>query len=195
MESRVGVRVRWFRERQGLSLRALAELCGLSGNTISLIERGETSPTVSSLHRLAGALHVPIAAFFQEEEDRLTVFVRRKQGFRYRGDGILVEGLGAGLRNQQLEVFSVAVEPGAGNMDDPIAHQGEEYVRCLEGQIEYCVGGHIYYMDSGDCLLFDATQPHCFRNTSPDLATILIVFQAGEEQDLARRQHVEVNDT
>ena len=46
----VGQRIRTIREAQGHSLRALAERSGLSLNAISLIERGENSPTVSSLH-------------------------------------------------------------------------------------------------------------------------------------------------
>ncbi len=46
-EPNVGQRIRTIRERQRLSLRALAERSGLSFNAISLIERGENSPTVS----------------------------------------------------------------------------------------------------------------------------------------------------
>lgn len=49
----VGAQVRALRQQCGLSLRTLAELCDLSPNTISLIERGESSPSVSTLHRLA----------------------------------------------------------------------------------------------------------------------------------------------
>ena len=64
MTLNVGQRIRTIRERQGLSLRAVAERCGLSLNAISLIERGENSPTVSSLHHLATALNVPITRFF-----------------------------------------------------------------------------------------------------------------------------------
>ncbi|MFZ2097760.1 MAG: helix-turn-helix transcriptional regulator, partial [Anaerolineales bacterium] len=76
-EPNVGMRLRSLREEQGLSLRALAERCGLSINSISQIERGENSPTVSSLHRLATALKVPIATFFQDETKQTIVFVKR----------------------------------------------------------------------------------------------------------------------
>ncbi|MBN1452268.1 MAG: helix-turn-helix transcriptional regulator, partial [Anaerolineales bacterium] len=53
LESRVGMRIRALRNQQGLSLRALSSQCGLSINAISQIERGESSPTLSSLHVLA----------------------------------------------------------------------------------------------------------------------------------------------
>jgi transcriptional regulator with XRE-family HTH domain len=62
----VGGRLRDIRQERGLSLRALSEVCGLSVNAISLIERGISSPSVSSLQRLAVALDVPITAFFTD---------------------------------------------------------------------------------------------------------------------------------
>ena len=191
-DGKVGERIKRYRIRQGLSLRSLAEMAGLSANTISLIERGENSPNVSSLHRLADSLDVPITAFFQDESEQLTVFVRHNQGTLYQSVGMAVESLGTGLLHQQLEAMTIRVESGAGNMEDPITHKGEEFVRCLEGLLEYCVGPQTYRMEAGDSLLFDATQPHCFQNNSPAPATILTIFFAGEEQHSARQQHREL---
>jgi transcriptional regulator with XRE-family HTH domain len=191
-EHLVGQRVRKIRERQRLSLRALAEQSGLSANAISLIERGSNSPTVSSLRRLANSLKVPITAFFQDDGDQLTVFVKFNQGERYQSNGIVIESIGTGHLNHQLESFSIIVGPGTGNMDDPISHQGEEFVRGLEGEVEYCVGNQVFRMEVGDSLLFDATQPHCFRNTTQAQARFLIVLHAGEEQHFARQRHLAI---
>lgn len=177
-EPNVGARIRETRERQRLSLSALARLCGLSINAISRIERGENSPTVSSLHRLATALDVPITDFFHEEDSQAVVFVKRDQRLRSHGDGVLMESLGIGLRNQQLEPFLKTIEPGAGNMSDPISHSGEKFIYCLEGEVNYCIDDVWYRLRPGDSLLFDARQPHCFRNTSGAPSTILVVFQA-----------------
>ena len=79
-EPNVGSRLRSIRDQNGLSLRALAERCGLSINAISQIERGENSPTVSTLHRLATAFGVHITDFFQEETKQTIVLVKRNQG-------------------------------------------------------------------------------------------------------------------
>ncbi len=80
----VGQRIRELRTGQGLSLRALAALSNLSTNAISLIERGDNSPTVSSLHSLATALAVPITAFFEQQVDGLVIHLKNnsKTGFR-----------------------------------------------------------------------------------------------------------------
>jgi transcriptional regulator with XRE-family HTH domain len=191
-ETFVGQRIREIRESQRLSLRAVADRAGLSVNAISLIERGTNSPTVSSLMRLATALEVPITNFFQEGAEDNTVFTKHNQGRKSHGDGVTVESLGTGLREQRLEAFAVTVAGGNGNTEDPISHQGEEFVRCLTGEIDYCVGDEIYRMTPGDSLLFEASQPHCFRNSSEKAAVFLMVFQAEDESTLARRRHLDV---
>ncbi len=180
-----------LREERGLSLRELAEKCDVSFNAISRIERGENSPTVSTLHQLATALKIPITAFFEDGNEEATVFVRRDRRPRSAGNGISMESLGTGLRGQQVEPFLVTVEPGAGNSDDPIIHAGEEFVHCLEGTIVYRVNSQAYTLVEGDSLLFEADQPHCFQNTSAMAARLLIVFQAVDSKLLAGQQHLQ----
>jgi transcriptional regulator with XRE-family HTH domain len=75
----VGQRIKEIRRTKALSLRALAELSNLSTNAISLIERGDNSPTVSSLHSLAKALGVPITAFFDNLADGQVIHVKKNQ--------------------------------------------------------------------------------------------------------------------
>lgn len=190
-EPKVGQRIRVIREQRGLSLRALAELCELAPNTISLIERGENSPTVSSLQRLAVALDVPITNFFEAADERTTVFVRPAQRLRSTVDGIRLESLGIGLRRQQLEPFLLTVEAGAGNIAEPITHPGEEFVHCLSGEIDYCVGERVYRLTPGCSLLFEASQPHCFHNATEAPAHLIAVFFAGEgATHLGRQRHL-----
>jgi transcriptional regulator with XRE-family HTH domain len=189
-EPNVGMRIHSLRERQGLSLRALAERSGLSINAISQIERGENSPTVSSLHRLATALKVQITDFFQQEAKQTMVFVKRDLGLRSQSDGVVMESLGIGLFNQQLEPFRITVTAGAGNLDDPVNHSGEEFVHCLAGQIEYRVGDNLFALEQGDSLLFDATQSHGYRNPTHSPAVLLLVFQPTHDRQQARQLHL-----
>ena len=190
-EPDVGLRLRSLRERHGLSLRALAERCGLSTNAISQIERGENSPTVSSLHRLASALNVPITDFFQEEARQTMVFVKRNLGLRSLSNGVVMESLGIGLFNQRLEPFRMTIQPGVGNLEDPISHSGEEFIHCLEGEVEYCVGNQVFCLEQGDSLLFDAAQHHAYHNPTHMPAEILMVYQVSRDQPFVQQVHLE----
>ena len=192
IEPEVGARIKEIRMEKGLALRSLAEQCDLSANAISLIERGENSPTVSSLHKLSLALDVPITDFFVSKNVLSAVHVKKGQGMKYENSGLTLESLGIGLPNQQLEPFLLSFEPGSGTMDDPIIHSGQEFVYGLTGEIEYYVEDQVYSLTPGDSLLLEATRPHSWRNSTQQPATILLIFQATSESHLARQRHLEL---
>ena len=178
----VGPRILLLRQERGLSLRALARESGLSVNAISRIERGENSPTVSSLHRLAKALDVQITEFFRASPERSTILVRENERLRTRGDGVLIESLGTGLQAQRLGPFLMTIMPGACGADKPITHGGEEFVYCLEGEVDYMIQDKWQRLSAGDSLLFHASQEHLCKNTSLEKTKLLLVIQAPEEE-------------
>ena len=72
--------LRELREARGISMRTLATKSGLSANALSMIERGKTSPSVSTLYKLADALGVSITAFFgAETEKKQVVFLKQDE--------------------------------------------------------------------------------------------------------------------
>jgi len=184
----IGSRIRRLREARSLTLRALADKCSLSVNAISLIERGKNSPTVSSLHTLAEALGVGIVELFQDEEAHDSVFVEKGSRLSHDKDGFLMESLGIGLQNQQLEPFLFTLDPGHGG-DAPISHPGQEFVYCLKGEVEYHVEEKKYKLKTGDSLLLEATRPHFFKNSSSRVTSFLVVFQAIGASNLGRQLH------
>ena len=64
LNQRIAGRVRELRAARGLSLDALAGRSGVSRSMISLIERGESSPTAVVLEKLAAGLGVTLASLF-----------------------------------------------------------------------------------------------------------------------------------
>jgi transcriptional regulator with XRE-family HTH domain len=188
---RVGACLRTVRRQRGLSLQALARRSGLSVNAIGRVERGESSPTVASLHRCARALGVSVTAFFETEPQRSTLVVRRNRRTRSQGDGVLVESLGAGLAAQTLGPFLITLMPGAVGSEQPISHGGEEFAYCVEGEVEYLVNDEWHRLEAGDSLLFRASQPHTLRNTGLEKTAVLLVVQADEEDTgFTQQQHL-----
>ncbi|MFC2037211.1 cupin domain-containing protein [Chloroflexota bacterium] len=175
----VGAHLRAVRQERGLSLRALAKICELSPNTISLIERGITSPSVSTLHRMATALRVPITAFFEERPEKVkAILLRAGEQPRSGSASVLLESLGTGLEDQTLEPFVVTMKPGARSGRQDMVHAGHELVYCLQGEVEYTVDAQPCRLAPGDSLLFQAKTPHSWRNPGHEPAIFLLVFQA-----------------
>lgn len=187
----VGQRIRELRTNKGLSLRALAELSGLSTNAISLIERGDNSPTVSSLHNLASALTVPITAFFEQNADGQVIHLKKNHRPTSETAGVKMENLGSGLPNQQLEPFLMSIEPRGSSTSGQITHSGEELVYVLKGALVSTINDKEYELEEGDSLLFLASQPHMYRNETNKTAQILIVFQPLVGQLMAHKHYLE----
>jgi transcriptional regulator with XRE-family HTH domain len=187
----VGSRLRNLRHERGLSLRALAELCELSPNTISLIERGATSPSVSTLQRLATALGTPITSFFAEEPERSSVILTRaNERIRSGSASVTLESLGYGLQDQTCDPFHVTLRAGATSGKQVMSHIGSELVYCLEGAVDYEVAGEHYHLKPGDSLLFRAELPHRWSNPNSKPAVFLMIMQASEERELRVDQHL-----
>jgi transcriptional regulator with XRE-family HTH domain len=187
----VGERIREIRTGKGLSLRALSELSKLSTNAISLIERGDNSPTVSSLHSLATALNVPITAFFEQQPDGQVIHLKNNRRPASETAGVRMENLGSGLPNQQLEPFLLNIGPGNSSTRNPITHSGEEFVYMLRGSLTCRINEQDYLLQQGDSLLFLASQPHVYRNHTARMAQMLIVFQPMVGQMVAHRHYME----
>src|SRR5205814_1939316 len=64
INQRISQRLRELRAERSLSLEALANKCSVSRSMISLIERGESSPTAAVLEKLAAGLNVTLASLF-----------------------------------------------------------------------------------------------------------------------------------
>ena len=181
----VGIRLRQLREQRGLSIRALARQSGLSANALSLIERGRSSPSVSTLYKVAAAMSVPITTFFQTEPKlHDVVHLRAAERTRVPFTRGLVEGLGGEQFSGRVEPFALTLENGANSGPQPIVHTGHEFVLCLRGQLEYQVEDEIYLLEAGDTLLFAAHRQHRWRNPGPLVTSAIFVlsgFDDGED--------------
>lgn len=187
----VGTRIRELREQCDLSLRGLAEMADVSPNTVSLIERGISSPCVDTLQRLATGLGVPIAAFFESGDPQVRlVLTQAGNRARSRCPGMTIEHLGSGLAHHAFASFLITMEPGATTGVKPIEHSGAEWVYCLEGFLVYKVEGREYRLAPGDSLLFDASLPHYWSNPGPQQTQMFLVLDAGERHDLTVEQHL-----
>ncbi len=187
----VGSRLRQLREERNISMRGLATKSGLSANALSMIERGKTSPSVSTLYKLADALGVDITAFFGEPAERLPcVFVKSSERTRVPFPRGLWEDLGGERFIGRVLPFMLTLENGGGSGPHTMVHTGHEFVLCLRGVIEYQVENQVYRLEAGDSLIFAARLRHKWRNPGNSVANVLIMlsdFAESDRNDLHRQ--------
>ena len=184
INDRIASRVRQIRAERGLSLEALAEGSGVSRSMISLVERGESSPTAVVLEKLAAGLGVPIASLFVAPAPGPGApggpVARRgdqpewqdpASGYRRRN----VSPPGASQPMQIVEVHfppgrRVAFETGA---RDVRVHQ---QVWVLDGAIDITLGAERHRLRQGDCLAMELDRPTMFHNPTRKTARYAVVI-------------------
>lgn len=187
----VGQRLRVLREEREISMRALARRSGLSANALSMIERGLTSPSVSTLNKLATALEVPITAFFREEPERERI-VFRKASERSRVPFLrgVIEGMGGEAFDGRVEAFLLTLESGGSSGPHGMIHTGSELVFCLRGVIEYEVEDQRFTLEPGDSLIFSAQMVHRWRNPGNLVANAVVVISSFEDTERPGEYHL-----
>ena len=180
----VGQLLRQLRDERGISIRELSRLSGVSANALSMIERGLTSPSVSTLYRLTDALNVPVTALFrQDQAQEAIVFRSVKNRTRVPFPLGVWEGLGGEAFNGRLQPFMLTLESGAESGKEKIIHTGSEFVICLSGKLEYEVEGKFYTLEAGDSLLFAARLTHRWRNPGKTVTNAVFVLSGFEEYE------------
>jgi transcriptional regulator with XRE-family HTH domain len=185
----LGDRLRNLRTERRLSQRDLAQLAGISTNSVSLIERDEISPSVSTLQSLAGGLKIKISYFFDDEYIGNTLLVKAADRPVITGNGLSIMGVGKRIKGQEVEPFSITLEPHGMSGEHQVVHPGQEFVCCQEGKLEYLIDGQSYIVEKGDFLIFESTLPHIWRNPFDKTAVFLLVIQTPNESRDPVQQH------
>jgi transcriptional regulator with XRE-family HTH domain len=179
----IGDRVKALREAMGLSLRELALRSGVGAATLSQVERGESSPTLTVAARIAAGLELSLSQLLRIDESRHAVIVRRGSGRRTTHAGHRIEELTPPLPGQRADVSLHRLDAGAatGGAGDPPIHEpgSRETIVILEGGVELVADGEVHRLDAGDSATFDADLSHHLRNPGSETAELLAVVAAG----------------
>jgi transcriptional regulator with XRE-family HTH domain len=153
----LGRRLRMARFEKGLTLKDVAKLSGMSATHISEVERGKTSPTISALQRITGALGENPAHFVREENMPQAVFTRADDArMAYNTDATGRPGqfrmLSPGLTGGFSQIFDRVFPPGAVVRWPPKI--GEMVVMCTGGAARVTIGREDCLVREGDAIQF-----------------------------------------
>lgn len=176
----IAARVRELRARRGISLEALAEKSGVSKSMISLVERGESSPTAVVLEKLATGLGVMLASLFDTPAAAANPVSRRADQVEWRdpASGYLRRNVSPAGFASAIQVVEVTFPPGQrvayeSGVRDAITHQ---QIWVLQGRIEVQLGEGRHDLRAGDCLAMVLDKPITYFNPTSKPARYAVII-------------------
>ncbi|WOI57560.1 XRE family transcriptional regulator [Palleronia sp. LCG004] len=155
-------RLRRARQSRGLSLDAVARLSGVSRSMVSQIERGASSPTVSTLWNLTRALGVDFAGLLEESRASAIEVLRAEDvpTIANRGTGCTIRILSPPEDAGRHEVYELRFEEGGALSSTAHARGTQENVTVIEGALTVTSGAAAHPLRAGETARYAADVPH-----------------------------------
>lgn len=155
----LGQKIRKRRRAIDKTLQQVAEEVSLSIGFLSQIERGVSTPSLSSLCNIAEALGTTIDTFVKPPRHPGVVTRRGEREIFSLGDAKRTyELMGRGFPGAKLNACLLHRPPG--HVSEVMHNSGEEFVFILEGSILYEVDGERHVLKKGDSIHFQSDHPH-----------------------------------
>lgn len=180
---RIAQQVRELRLARGYTLDVLATRCQVSRSAISLIERGEASPTAVVLEKLANGLGVPLTQLFDIPQNNQSPqpMVRRTQQSEWKDPetGYIRRQVSPPNWKSPFQIVEIEFPPQS-RITYEISETSkvvQQQLWVVEGEIDIQLGDSSYALSTGDCLAMQLNQPVIYSNNSSQVARyILVVF-------------------
>ena len=171
----VARRLKAVRKAQALSLDKAAASTGVSKAMLGQIERGESSPTIATLWKIATGLNTSFSSFLSEEETALKDEKNADNGAFINDPNMKVKTLFAFNSNTGFEMFELQIF--GHHEQHSSAHQlgVTEHIHVTKGKLSVFQDGHWQVYEAGtQCVLY-ADQPHGYRDEAGETHFIVVI--------------------
>jgi transcriptional regulator with XRE-family HTH domain len=181
-----GERIAEIRKTYSITRDDLAQRSGVPAELIAKIEDDGHIPDLAPLIKIARGLGVRLGTLLDDHEQLGPVICRAGQaadGSRFKTGvpegadakpghhGMSFNALASDKNGRHMEPFVVTIQPDA--KQDKSAHEGEEFIYVLEGNLALDYGTDKDTLKAGDSVYYDSIVPH--RVFSADSAPVKIL--------------------
>ena len=182
----VGSKIKGIRESKGLSLEEVAERSGLSLDQITSIETDQNLPSLGPLIKIARALGVRLGTFM-DDNDALGPVVCRAEERESKSSISFSNGAADARKHMEyhplaqqkagrhMEPFIIDINPEEEPNFQLSAHEGEEFIYVMQGEVEIVYGKDTYSLKEGDSIFYDSIVKHHVHGAPGKSAKILAV--------------------
>ena len=182
----IGSKIRGLRETKNLSVEEIAERSGLTVEQINSIENDVNLPSLGPLIKIARALGVRLGTFMDDSDALGPIVTRAKDR---EADSSISFSNGAVDARKHMEYHPLAQQKAGRHMEPFIidinpeespefqlsAHEGEEFIYVMQGEVEIVYGKETYNLKEGDSIFYDSIVKHHVHGAPGKSAKILAV--------------------
>jgi transcriptional regulator with XRE-family HTH domain len=184
-----GQRISELRSTYSISRETLAERSGISELMIAKIEDEGHIPDLAPLIKISRALGVRLGTLLDDHEQLGPVITRAgaaavserfktglpdDAGAKTEHKGLSFKALAADKNGRHMEPFIVDIEPNA--VQEKSAHEGEEFIHVLTGNLKLEYGTTTETLKPGDSVYYDSIVPHRVISADAQPVKILAVI-------------------
>jgi len=173
-----GERLREARIDRGLSLRALGEKTGFSASFLSQVERGRSSPSLSSLDRIARALDLTVAKLLATDADAGPVLRKSaRTPLRSEWSKVTVETLTNPSTDDVVEAFLIQLDPSGSTGTSTYRPRCKVFAYCSRGRIGFMreSSSEMMELDTGDSVVLSGPVTVAWNNPSTSVPAELML--------------------
>lgn len=172
----IGAALRAERQKQGLSLDEASRMTGVSKAMLGQIERGESSPTLSTVWKISEGLRISMTALLTQGKDHDYNVQRLADIEPVREDDgrISVYNIFPFDPVTGMDFMYVHLEPDGYYPSEGHPNAQEKYVVVTEGELTLTIAGKTYVLGVGDSITFSGEEELAYQNCG----SVRTVFQS-----------------
>ena len=161
----IGERLRDIRSKLNISLDDAAKMTGVSKPMLGQIERGQSTPTITTLWKIATGLKTPLSSFLQERQSEYTVIKISDEVSVTEDEGRMrAYTMFPYDPIRSMEVFFIEFDAGCHHASEKHSDGVEEYIMVLSGKLHLVINGKEVVVQKNEAIRFEADVPHEYNN-------------------------------
>lgn len=178
IQKQIAENLKNIRKLRGYSYDQLASLTGVSKGMLSQIEKGESSPTVNTLWKIANGLQVSFSSLVEETKPTVSVVrLNKKAAVPESNELYQVYPYFPFDASKKFEIYYMELLQGCVHKSERHHGSVEEYVLVCDGEATITIRGEEYILKKGDSMRFQADHIHTYANhTDKTTSCYLLIY-------------------
>ena len=157
---KLGEKIKYYREKRGYNLSALAQKAGIAKSTLHKIEENKTNPTINTLWAIATILEIPfgelVSKDYEIKEDNLSI--------------VLIE------KNEEIEVYKMILLNNATYVSQAHFNGVIEQIYVIKGSVLIGEIQNPKVLTVRETIKFKADVPHIYKSLETETVLIVTIF-------------------